>query len=350
MSTFWKKLTLAAKNMTVRGIVVSVLCAALAAAMTGITFASNAVYIHDGKDVTLVYTTEKDPKDILKSQNLTLGANDKLEFTGFENNTGTITIKRAFDVTVTADGETKTVSLAEGTVADALTLAGVTMADEDRINVAPTEALHAGTAIVVNRVTTRMVNKTEEVPFTTTEKKTPMLKKGTTKVVTPGVAGEVVSVSKETLVDGKVVKSEFVEKKQTKAPVNQEVLVGTAPKTPVSQVTPPSSLELTTNGVPGNYTKVLTGKAAAYSARKGAKTASGRYAIPGHVAVDPRIIPYGTKLYIATPDNSFVYGYAVAADTGTALREGKIIVDLFFNTYEETCRFGIKNVNIYVLE
>ena len=112
MSTFWKKLTLAAKNMTVRGIVVSVLCAALAAVMTGITFASNAVYIHDGKDVTLVYTTEKDPKDILKSQNLTLGANDKLEFTGFENNTGTITIKRAFDVTVTADGETKTVSLA----------------------------------------------------------------------------------------------------------------------------------------------------------------------------------------------------------------------------------------------
>lgn len=350
MIMFWKKLNPAVKSMAARVAVVSLMCVVFAAVMTGITFASNTVYIHDGSDVTLVYTTEKEPADILASQDITVGADDKLEFSGFDNSTGTITIKRAFDVTVTADGNTQTLRLAEGTVADALELAGVTLADEDLINVSPAEALHQGTEITVNRVTTRTVEKTEEIPFTVVEKKTPMLKKGATQVVTAGVAGEAVSISTETLVDGKVVKSDFIEQKQTKAPVNQEVLVGTAPKTPVSQVTPPSTLELNTSGAPGNYTKVLTGKAAAYSARKGAKTASGRYAIPGHVAVDPRIIPYGTKLYIATPDNSFVYGYAVAADTGTALREGKILVDLFFDTYEETCKFGIKTVNIYVLE
>ena len=350
MSTFLKKLTSAAQNFTVRGIAVSILGVALMGVMTGITIASNAVYIHDGEDVTLVYTTEKDPQNILDDQEITLGSNDKMEFSGFEDNTGSITIKRAFDVTVTADGETKTVSLAEGTVADALEKADVTMADEDLINVSLEETLHPGTEITINRVTTRMVEKTEEIPFNVVEKETPMLKKGTTKVATVGVAGEAVTTSEETLVDGEVVKSEFVEKTQTKDPVDQVVLVGTAPETPVSEVTPPSSLQLTGDGVPGDYTKVLTGKAAAYSAYEGAKTASGRYVIPGHVAVNPNIIPYGTKLYIATPDNSFVYGYAVAADTGTALMDGRILVDLYFNTYEECCDFGIKTVNIYVLD
>ena len=64
---------------------------------------------------------------------------------------------------------------------------------------------------------------------------------------------------------------------------------------------------------------MFTATAVAYSARPGAGTASGRKAIPGHIAVNPNVIPYGTKLYITTPDNKVVYGYAVAADTGTAL-------------------------------
>ena len=90
--------------------------------------------------------------------------------------------------------------------------------------------------------------------------------------------------------------------------------------------------------------------ATAYSAGPGAWTASGRDAIPGHVAVDPDVIPYGTKLYIRTSDGSFLYGYAVAADTGVALNQGIIDVDLFFSTYEESCQFGKQLVDIYILE
>ena len=69
----------------------------------------------------------------------------------------------------------------------------------------------------------------------------------------------------------------------------------------------------------------------------------------GGVAVNPNIIPYGSKLYIVSTDGSFVYGYATAVDTGGALMDGSAIVDCFYNTYDECVNFGRRDVNVYVL-
>lgn len=77
-------------------------------------------------------------------------------------------------------------------------------------------------------------------------------------------------------------------------------------------------------------------------------TASGTKARPGVVAVDPRVIPLGTKLYIESLDGTKDYGFAVAEDTGGAIKGNKI--DLYFNTYNECINFGRRNVKVYVLE
>ena len=69
----------------------------------------------------------------------------------------------------------------------------------------------------------------------------------------------------------------------------------------------------------------------------------------GHVAVDPSIIPYGTRLYIIATDGT-VYGYAIAADTGTFIERGDILVDVYMASYEESCQWGLKDVNMYVLD
>ena len=61
------------------------------------------------------------------------------------------------------------------------------------------------------------------------------------------------------------------------------------------------------------------------------------------------MIPYGSKLYITSADGSFVYGYAIASDTGTGLIDGIIDVDLFYDTYQESLLNGLRTVNIYVL-
>ncbi len=72
--------------------------------------------------------------------------------------------------------------------------------------------------------------------------------------------------------------------------------------------------------------------------------------MPGRVAVDPDQIPYGTKLYIVSSDGRYVYGYAVAADTGGFVWNGSgTTVDLYMNTYSECMSFGRRTVEIYVL-
>lgn len=90
-------------------------------------------------------------------------------------------------------------------------------------------------------------------------------------------------------------------------------------------------------------------KATGYYSKTG-KGSSGLGLGYGTVAVDPDVIPYGTKLYITSTDGKFVYGYAVATDTGIAVQKGQILVDLFYETYAESVINGAIQVNVYVME
>lgn len=118
--------------------------------------------------------------------------------------------------------------------------------------------------------------------------------------------------------------------------------------TPVSQMQMPSSLTFDENGVPENYLYCLEGNATAYYG--GTMTATGSATRPGVVAVDPRIIPYGTEMWIVSADGSIVYGFARAEDTGgfIYLNNGPIC-DLYMNTYADCCVWGWRGVKIYVL-
>jgi 3D (Asp-Asp-Asp) domain-containing protein len=87
--------------------------------------------------------------------------------------------------------------------------------------------------------------------------------------------------------------------------------------------------------------------AVAYSAKPGAGTYINLKAKVGRVAVDPKVIPLGSKLYIKSLDGSKDYGYAIAADTGTAIKNRYI--DLFFGTKQECLKWGQRKVKVYIL-
>jgi len=92
------------------------------------------------------------------------------------------------------------------------------------------------------------------------------------------------------------------------------------------------------------YRKVWVMEATGYSAQdpgNGSRTATGMYLRKGIVAVDPLLIPLGTRLYIVG------YGEAIAADTGGAIRGNNI--DLAFNTHGEALRWGRRTVKVYIL-
>lgn len=93
------------------------------------------------------------------------------------------------------------------------------------------------------------------------------------------------------------------------------------------------------------YTKKCIMEATAYLPSDGdgeCITATGLVARHGIVAVDPDVIPLGSRLYIPG------YGLAIAADTGGAI-EGDII-DLCMESYDDCMDFGRQDVEVYILE
>ncbi len=109
------------------------------------------------------------------------------------------------------------------------------------------------------------------------------------------------------------------------------------------------TVEVDENGVPLHYSRKIVGNATAYYG--GTRTATGTRPMPGTVAVNPRLIPYGTRMYITSADGRIVYGLAVAEDTGGFIyfRNGAT-VDLYMNTYEDCCGWGWRAANIYILD
>ena len=76
-------------------------------------------------------------------------------------------------------------------------------------------------------------------------------------------------------------------------------------------------------------------------------TATGTRVKWGTVAVDPRMIPYGTRMFIVTTDGSFIYGIATAEDCGGAIKGNRI--DLYMPTLSEAFRFGRRSCTVYFL-
>lgn len=55
-------------------------------------------------------------------------------------------------------------------------------------------------------------------------------------------------------------------------------------------------------------------------------------------------------MYITSDDGKFVYGYAYAADTGTALTSGHAFVDLYYQTYDESVESAVIPVTVYIID
>lgn len=325
----------------------------MVALMTGSIYLKDRVYITDNGITKELLTSETDVYAILKLGSYQLGTNDKVSYEETDNNTAYITIYRAFDVNVTADGATTAVPMIEGTVADALEKAGITLGEYDELSCALTDKAEEGMDITVTRIEYLTRESTSDIDYETEYTDNSNLVIGTENVITAGVPGKRTYTVKEKYVDGVLTGQELISDEITAQPVNEVIERGTALAAPYSKMEDPDALTLV-NGIPESYTRVISGKSTAYTARRGARTASGRLAEIGTCAVNPNVIPYGSKLYIVAQNGRKVYGYAVAADTGLALMDGTVAVDLYFGNMEDhfydSCDWGAVQVDIYVIE
>lgn len=340
-------------------VMLSVVCAFAVITVAGNT---KKVTVQDGEESVTVLTMKTGTDEILAQVGVELQEHDKVEVTEESATTMELQVKRAIQVSVNADGRTQDVILYEGRVNDAFAAAGVEVKDLDVCNLSLNEPLSTGMEISLDRVEYRDVTTTQEVPFAEVKKNSNTLLKGKTKVSQQGVVGERTIVTREKLVNGQVVSSEVVSDQVTRNPVDKITLIGTK----VEEVKPLNTASkkwsatvkdgvlIDHTGKEVAYRSYIDGKATAYTAGNGINggygTSTGRKLEYGMVAVNPNIIPYGTRLYICSADGKTVYGYGVAGDTGGGVMAGKILVDLYFNSLSECANFGFRNMRVYILQ
>lgn len=323
-------------------------CLVLAAVTVSIANLKHVKITENGNSKT-VSTFASDPAEILEGSGIKVGSYDKIVFSGFSKSCGTINYYPAFKVNVAADGKTTGVMMTGGTVGEAIKRANVAVGADDIVSKPLDAALKAAADISVKRVTFATKTMLRPVSYETVTQQTALLKKGVKQVVAEGKQGQNTVTSKIKYIDGTAADEQIISMSTTLNPVSKVVLAGAAAATPISKLSA-SNLMLDSKGVPTSYSRCITGIATAYTTSEANITDSGRRAGVGYVAVNPKKIPYGTKLYIMSPDGSFVYGYAIAADTGGFVTNGSgVTTDLYFPSQSACDSFGVRNVNIYVL-
>lgn len=234
-----------------------------------------------------------------------------------------------------------------------------------------TERIKENDTIEIFRVKKDIVVRKTKIPFVKKQENTSTLYKGQKKLKQAGVDGELETHKEKVYVNGELKKSTVIKEKMNVKKVDRIVLVGTKPKpipkpvvkAPVNKSVKTTAKRSTSSKTPsrsssGRVANTVVMQATAYDLsyesngkRPGDKyygiTASGMKAGPGVVAVDPRVIPLGTKLYIESMDGWPDYGYAVAGDTGGAIKGNKI--DLFYHSSKTVRQFGRRNVRVTIL-
>jgi len=348
-----------------------------------------SVTIVDGENIFEVETTGHTVNDALMVAGISVKDNDQLSKDASTeiSNGDTITVARAKKFYLNTSGTTFEIMTTKETVGDALLADGFQVGKFDEVSPDVNTPISDGMTVSVMRVYVEVYDVNEEIPFTTKTIENPERYQGYRAVIQAGKPGSVVRTFKKVSKEDAGLTATLIGENTLSLPVEQIVEIGTKKGDGVaSNVIPNPSAQITpgktSDGVPyaaiptmaqrntvttvnGNtavtaygtftFSNVLTCKATAYegsSASNGkwaGKTATGRVPTYGIVAVDPSVIPLNSKLYIESADGgkSWIYGFAIAGDTGGAIKGNK--VDLCYNTLDQCYQFGRRDAIVYVL-
>ncbi|GFN21730.1 ubiquitin-like domain-containing protein [Thermanaeromonas sp. C210] len=283
----------------------------------------------DGEERVL-RTWARDIRQLLEEQGITLYPGDEVVPSLQTPLAGgmAVEIRRAVEITILADGREKRLRLVPTTVEAALARAGIALGPEDRVEPGRERIIGQGDTIRVVRVATKTETVEEELAYRVVRRPDPQLEKGITRLVQRGQKGIQRTEYRVTYEDGREVKRELVSQTVLKEPVAEVVAVGTLSK-------------VSRGGRVFGFRRVLWATATAYT-HTGRRTATGTVPRVGTVAVDPSVIPLGSRLYIEG------YGYGRAEDVGSSIKGDRI--DVFLDSEEATRRWGVRRVKVYVLE
>lgn len=300
------------------------------------------ITVSDAGNEIQISTFKNTVEDVLKEKEIHIGPHDKVDIsmTGQLKDGLSISIQRAKKINIKTKDSNLFVMTTGNTVEHVLKEADIYIGSKDRIEPALDAPLIDEMQVSVIRVEEKLVNEKVPMEFTNEIKKMDSLAKGLVNVVRKGQTGEKQVTIKVVYEDGKEVSKQIVSEKVIKAPVNGIIEEG-------------SKTTLVTSRGQINFSRALKMTSTAYDATfescgkqpghpQYGITATGLRVRPGIVAVDPRVIPLGTWLYVEG------YGEALAADIGGAIKGNKI--DLYFESPSDVKKYGRRQIKVYVLD
>ncbi len=255
----------------------------------------------------------------------------------------TVLVKHAVPVTIDFGGERLKLDVVGETVADALVAAGADLASNPGVTPAVSTPLKRGMIISAPRTFVRIVTEEATLPASVVLRNDPNLARGRRVVSAAGSPGMVLRVYRVLVTDGVEGQRVLSGERVLVAAKPKVVRVGTHRQFRLfgllrrSEARPPVAVTAPAAGY--RMRAVATGYSAAEPGLD-PWTATGRRATYGVCAVDPSVIPLGTKLWVAG------YGYAIAADTGGAVRGNH--VDLCFDSVADARAWGRRTVTVVI--
>jgi len=259
-------------------------------------------------------------------------------------------------VTVVYYGELMRTAARAESIEDLLKRLGLEIKEDDVLSHSLEEPATGGMTIRVDSIVTRQEIYTTTIPYEITTCNDSTLQTGAWETLIRGVDGELQCTAEVTYINGREISRKVLSQIQTIAPVTEVIAMGTG-EVSVPQIVDPKGLPVIEDGyirLPTGevltYTGTATVRASAYThtdAGCDLITATGSKVHVGTVAVDPRYIPYGTRMFIMATSGSYVYGISEAEDCGGAIKGDR--VDLYLPTYEECMEFGRRVCTVYYL-
>lgn len=317
-------------------------------------FAQNTYVITDGSRVLVHTSSATDPAAVLTEAGLALGADDT-----YTTQTGIgvseITVQRSHVVTVDNCGKVMDVTTTDETVGELLNRLGISMEGHVAVSVPLEMETYNGLEITLSRTVQDVQTYTMAIAHDVTYYNDYSLPTGTNLVITEGQDGQMLCTANVVYVDGVETSRTVTEQTVIQQPVSEVIAVGVGceplpPKDPVDELIITDRHIILPNGEVLTYKGTMQVVATAYSQFDkgcGMITATGTTVHIGSVAVDPRVIPLGTRMFIISNDGDYVYGIATAEDTGSSIKEAKI--DLYYPSVEECLNFGRRNVTVFFL-
>ncbi len=310
--------------------------------ITGFVWSQKSVTVIVDGDRRQFTTQATDVAGALRDAGVVVGERDLV--TPSADNTlasgETIIVRHAVQVVLDVSGERIELAVVGETVSDALVAAGIDPSKEPGVSPSLTTPLVEGMHIVAPKTVVRVVEKKVPLAFKTIERNDPSLPKGKREVVVKGRAGSAVRVFRVPVTDGVSGTPVLVSERVVSKAVDRVVAVGFSSARTAARLS-------TSHVVRGAGSKGVRMAVTATGYAPGSdgvdwRTATGGRAGLGVIAVDPRVIPLGTRLFVPG------YGYGIASDTGGAIKGARI--DLCYETRSQALLWGRRAVTVIILD